>query len=181
MFNLTQYLRTALVSIPGITDMERQFHEAAGYDQAETIARGIRSVASPLVIVENRPEGYLSFTAGFLNTQTISFYVLFQTSLKDQSSIGRAKADAWTLGLAILRRMVAESTDEDSPAWGFCWDRTSYVPIGPLGDQYYGFEFLPVFKTDVDMYGGGLDISVMLTPHFGDIDPPVLDLVQRTR
>jgi len=115
-------------SVSGLGEME------------ELLMENLKSSKSIEVCVEDRPEGRLRFNEGFSNVCYYSFFVLLKAKINDSKSRREAKENAFANALKIMKQIRIDSADLGE-TYGFDRDKVSYIAVGPVADNYFGYQF----------------------------------------
>ena len=143
MFNLYEYLCSVKQKL-SVNDIYR----ISGIRELEEFLQNTRNVKYPAILVEDTNDGYLDLTQGSCSNGYYSFWVIQQAKVNDSDSRINAKKISMDLALNILRKMIDDSKDFDSPVYGFDRSRIDYSQVGPIGDNCYGYNFNPVIRDE---------------------------------
>ncbi|MDR0661222.1 MAG: hypothetical protein LBG19_10605 [Prevotellaceae bacterium] len=151
---LSDFLKENLPKFEWFTDSEKQLITLDGYDGADAILTNLRDSSYPVVLVEDMPDGYLSFEDGFLDNRVCSFWVIAPVKTASKADKRKVMLECIAKGKQIMKLIVANS-NFDEECEGLDRKRTPYSPRGPIGNNCYGYEFMPTFRTNIDMLTDG--------------------------
>ena len=150
MILLSDFFKDRLPELEWFTDADKQLITLDGYDGADGILKDLRNVAYPVVLVEDIPDGYLSFEDAFVDNKVCAFWVMATVKTGDETDKRKVMLDCLAKGTQIVKLINANS-DYGQPCEGFDRKRTPYAQRGPIGNNCYGYEFLLSFVVNKDM------------------------------
>jgi hypothetical protein len=137
MYIQYDYLNSILPNFREIGTIAR----VSGLSGMEEVMEKIRQVKSLVLIVEDDSDGFLDLSRGNFDNSFQSFSVFGISKLGDSSDRNRVLNLCFQTGLKILNQMLADSRDFGDPVYGFDRTRVSYMRIGPLVNNSYGYTF----------------------------------------
>jgi hypothetical protein len=137
MFNLYEYLVSIVADVPLI----KATHRVSSLVQMEETLSNLRQAASCALLVRDSGDGHLDLHDRRLNTGYYNFYIMCKANVNDHASRLAAKRLAMQVGVQLLDRIKQDALDFGDPAYGFDDSRIDYSEIGPVGANYYGYNF----------------------------------------
>jgi hypothetical protein len=139
------YLKQRLPELPEFAD-ERKFAEqlfsVSGFDEATTVAEQLRGIQFPAVLIEDTPNGYISYLSGFCDYRTISIWIMKKADSLTADHRKQALTDCFTVGTDILRLLIRDNALYEGAGVFLDFARTAYFPRGPIAQNVFGYEFM---------------------------------------
>lgn len=136
MFDQYQYIETIYAG----AGIEKIFR-ASNLSIVEEYLKSFGSTHSNCIIVRDSADGNLNFKDRQLDTAYNTLYIFVKGKFNDPAANMAAKRNAMQKGIALFKKMKADSADYGDPAYGFDSSKVDYVEIGPIGQQFYGYSF----------------------------------------
>jgi hypothetical protein len=145
-------IKSIIQDMHEFTNIEKQLFSVAGFDDAVSVAENVRITEFPCVLIEDVPDGNISFTSGFCDNRTVSVWVLKQAKNNTSAERRAALMESFVMSKKIMSRLIAANanrTDED--AYIDFARGTVYMARGPFAGNVYGYEFVYSVKYEIDL------------------------------
>lgn len=143
MFNLYEYLLTIRTQLP-----DCGIYRISGLSELDEFLQNLRNIKFPAVLVEDTSDGFLDLSQGSMSNGYYSFWVVQKARLNDSDSRIKAKQESMAFAMKIIKKMVEDSREFDSPVYGLDRSRIDYSQVGPIGGNCYGYNFNPVIRDE---------------------------------
>lgn len=137
MFLLYEYLNSIFAEIVEI----KAIYKISSIVQMEEMLSDVRNNPGCCLMVKESGDGYLNFKDRRLDVAYHTFYVMVRAEVLDNNSRLVAKRKSMATGIKLIDRMRADATEYGSQAYGLNENRIDYSELGPIGRNYYGYNF----------------------------------------
>jgi hypothetical protein len=144
MYSQFDYFTAIAPDFPEIQTIAR----VTGISGMEEVMENIRQLKTLALLVEDDSDGYLNLEHGNFDFSYHAFSIFDVAKLNDSAERNRAQNTCFTTGLKILRRMLTDSTDFGDPCYGFDRSRISYMRIGPMINNTFGYTFTYTMRNE---------------------------------
>lgn len=131
-------------AIPEIKSVKR----ISGLKELEELLEDLRGLKYPVIMPEDKGDGYLSFSGGNLDNAYHTFYLVTKVKLENSEARVEARKTCMTIALKVFKIMIAEGENFGDPCYGFDRDRIDYQQVGPIADNFYGYAFSYIVKDE---------------------------------
>lgn len=144
MFDALQYSKNIASLIPEI----QKVYSASGIAEIDELLQDIRSVAHPVLMVEDSSDGVLTIENGNYADEYNTVWFLDRVKVKDSPDRRRAQELCFGLGLKYFKKMKADGQNLGDAAYGFEARNISFNRVGPIGNHYYGYAFSFIIRNE---------------------------------
>jgi len=144
MFDQYAYLNSILPVITEIKAVKR----ISGLRELEEVLENLRGLQYPLILAEDKGDGFLSLGGRNLDNGYHSFYLVSKVKLENSGSRVEVQALCMALGKKVFKQMLADGVNFGDAAYGFDTSRIDYQRVGPLIDNYHGYSFSYIIKDE---------------------------------
>ncbi|MDR2064447.1 MAG: hypothetical protein LBP85_01860 [Prevotellaceae bacterium] len=147
------YLIKQLISdMPEFADAEKQIFSVAGFDEAVSAVENIRNTVFPCVLIEDIPEGNISFASGFCNNSAVAVWVVCRAHQNANAERKTAFTAAFELSKKIMAKIIAvNASRRDEDVYIDFARGVRYMPVGPLAGNVYGYEFVYNTRQEIEL------------------------------
>jgi hypothetical protein len=147
------FMKNIIREMPEFANIDRQIFSVVGFDEAVAVVENIRTTEFPCVLVEDIPDGNISFKSGFCDNRTVSIWTLYKAQQNTNAERKSAFLSAFEMSKVIMGKiLVAYTNCYDNENFYIDFERgTAYMPRGPLAGNVYGYEFVFVTKQEIGL------------------------------
>ncbi|MDR1551873.1 MAG: hypothetical protein LBS69_00195 [Prevotellaceae bacterium] len=136
-------IKQLIATMPEFAKFDKQIFSVAGFDDAVSIVENIRTTIFPCVLVEDVPEGNISFASGFCDNASVTVWALCSAPQNTGAERKAAFTAAFELSKKIMAKIVeANANRQDEDVYIDFARGVRYMPVGPLAGNIYGYEFV---------------------------------------
>jgi hypothetical protein len=153
MFDQYTYLNNLVTVIPegketpALSEI-KAVKRISGLRELEEMLEDLRGLQYPLILAEDKGDGFLSFTGRNLDNGYHSFYLVSKAKIENSASRTEIQAQCMVLAKKVFKQMLADSMNFGDPAYGFDTSRIDYRRVGPLVNNFHGYSFSYIVKDE---------------------------------
>jgi len=153
MFDQYTYLNNLVTVVPEgeettVIPEIKAVKRISGLSNLEEMLKDLRGLQYPLILAEDKGDGFLSFSGRNLDNGYHSFYLVSKAKIENSNSRIEVQALCMALGKKVFKKMLADSENFGDPSYGFDSGRIDYMRIGPLVNNFHGYSFSYIIKDE---------------------------------
>lgn len=153
MFDQYTYLNNLVTVVPEgeettVIPEIKAVKRISGLRELEEMLQDLRGIQYPLILAEDKGDGFLSFSGRNLDNGYHSFYLVSKAKIENSASRTEVQALCMALGKKLFKKMLADSENFGDPAYGFDSSRIDYMRVGPLVNNFHGYSFSYINKDE---------------------------------
>jgi len=153
MFDQFTYLSNLVTNIPDGEETTlipeiKSVKRISGLREMEEVLENIRSLQYPMILAEDKGDGFLSFKGLNLDNGYHSFYLVSKATIESSNSRVEVQAACMALAKKVFKQMLADSVNFGDAVYGFDTSRIDYMRVGPLVNSFYGYSFSYIVKDE---------------------------------
>ena len=153
MFDQFTYLNNLVTVVPEGEETPalpeiKAVKRISGLRELEEMLEDLRGLQYPLILAEDKGDGFLSFTGRNLDNGYHSFYLVSKAKIENSGSRTEIQALCMVLAKKVFKKMLADSVNFGDPAYGFDSSRIDYMRVGPLVNNFHGYSFSYIIKDE---------------------------------
>lgn len=153
MFDQYTYLNNLVTVVPEgeettVIPEIKAVKRISGLRELEEMLEDLRGLQYPLILAEDKGDGFLSFSRRNLDNGYHSFYLVSKAKIENSTSRTEVQALCMALGKKVFKQMLKDSVFFGDPVYGFDKDRIDYMRVGPLVNNFHGYSFSYIIKDE---------------------------------
>lgn len=153
MFDQYAYLNNLVTVVPEGAETTlipeiKAVKRITGLRELEEVLEDIRAIQYPLILCEDKGDGFLSFEDHNLDNGYYSFYLVSKAKVESSESRTETQSLCMALAKKVFKQMMKDACNFKDPAYGFDRSRIDYMRVGPLVNNFYGYSFSYIIRDE---------------------------------